>query len=106
MGVSGAFVALVVQNASINVLAKITRTGSSAQLYAPSTLVIQCEALKILLSLLFAAAERRNATPVGKRVGLRQSANEVLRDIFVVRRSELARAALPSLLYAVSNNLS
>lgn len=112
--VATAFVALVAQNASINVLAKVTRTGNKENLYAPGTLVILCETFKILLSLIFAANERKNqasassSSAKGKRdhVGLLQSAREVVRDVLVVRRSELAGAALPSLLYAASNNLS
>lgn len=104
--VATAFTALVVQNASINVLAKVTRTGNKASLYAPSTLVILCEALKIILSWTFAAIERRQKSPEEKRTSLWTNAREVLRDVLVVRRSELAGAAIPSLLYAASNNLS
>lgn len=111
--VAVAFIALVAQNASINVLARITRLGASEDLYAPSTIVIMCEAFKAVISLCFATAERKAqmstaATAEKKKrdVSTLQCAREIARDVLVVRRHELVQAATPSLLYAASNNLS
>lgn len=111
--VAVAFIALVAQNASINVLARITRLGASEDLYAPSTIVIMCEGFKAVISLCFATAERKaqlSATTAtekqGRDVSTLQCAREIGRDVLVVRRRELLQAAIPSLLYAASNNLS
>ena len=103
-----AFIMLVLQNSSVNILSKISRTASSKQsLYVPSTLVCTTEFCKLVFCFLAAIRERRLRPKDAERsVTLLDSARAVLRDLFWIRRSEMLQMATPSLLYAAVNNLS
>lgn len=89
--------ALIAQTSALTVAMRITRRGTTSNLYIATTAVVMCEAIKLLISsYMFVKSDCQNdvseaLTVVGKEL------SENWRDLLLI--------ALPSALYVVQNNL-
>lgn len=104
-------VMLVLQNASVSLLTRLSRTPAAGQaIYAPSVAVFTAEVLKFAVSLAMLARERershrRSRRKGSKGEGLVASAVGALRELFAEQRGEVVKLAVPAGLYALQNTL-
>ncbi|GAA6056080.1 hypothetical protein JCM3770_001958 [Rhodotorula araucariae] len=100
-----ALVLLCVQNASVSLLTRLSRT-TSGPLYEPAAAVFTAELLKALVSLCMLARQRKVAA-AGKerRQGYIWHARHAVGDLMGHQKLEQLKLAVPAALYALQNTL-
>ncbi|BGP40993.1 hypothetical protein JCM10450v2_005002 [Rhodotorula kratochvilovae] len=100
-----ALVLLCVQNASVSLLTRLSRT-SSGPLYEPAVAVFTAELLKAAVSLCMLARQRQLAMS-GKegQAGYLWHARRAVGDLFGTQKLEMLKLAIPAALYALQNTL-
>lgn len=97
---------LCVQNASVSILTRQSRTTSSPSLYNPSVAVFTAECIKAALSISMLAVERRTtATAKEGRGGYLWHVGAAIQDLARNQRTEVVKLAVPAMLYALQNTL-
>lgn len=101
---------LVVQNASVSILTRLSRTPSSpgASVYIPAVAVFTAELLKLGVSMTMLVRERRRITITKghhQPDGIVKTVKKVVWDLAVNQRGEMLRLAVPAALYATQNTL-
>ena len=98
---------LVLQNASVSLLTRLSRTPAPGQpIYAPSVAVFTAEVMKFAVSLAMLVRERRGlATKGSRRESVVGGALGALDDLFTNQRPEIVKLAVPAALYALQNTL-
>ncbi|KAM0754733.1 nucleotide-sugar transporter [Meredithblackwellia eburnea MCA 4105] len=105
-----ALVALVVQNASVSLLTRLSRVPQPGMhLYNPSTAVFVAELLKVSVSFTMLVRERSNKGR-SKKDGKRKTsylweARMAVWDLFVNQRKDIIKLCVPAALYALQNTL-
>ncbi|GAA5874020.1 hypothetical protein JCM3774_001585 [Rhodotorula dairenensis] len=101
-----ALVLLCVQNASVSILTRLSRTASAPVLYNPAAAVFTAEVVKASLSLAVLAAQRHaNVRRTGKPSSLVAQATAAVADLVRNQRREQLHLAVPAALYALQNTL-
>lgn len=107
-----ALVLLCVQNASVSLLTRLSRTSTrphGTPLYEPAVAVFTAECIKAAVSLSMLARQRQAAARTkgeGKRgKGLGAHAVGALRDLVAHQKAEMVKLAVPAALYALQNTL-
>ncbi|BGP25457.1 UDP-galactose transporter [Rhodotorula toruloides] len=101
-----ALVLLCVQNASVSILTRQSRTTSSQSLYNPSVAVFTAELIKAALSISMLAIERMNVAKAKEgRGGYLRHAGAAIQDLARNQRIEVVKLAVPAMLYALQNTL-
>ncbi|GJN91315.1 hypothetical protein Rhopal_004335-T1 [Rhodotorula paludigena] len=96
---------LVLQNASVSLLTRLSRT-SSGTLYHPAVAVFTAEIVKASLSLFMLARQRTHAAAgKGGKAGYWTQAGRALSDLMQNQKSEQVKLAIPAALYALQNTL-
>jgi len=102
-----ALVLLCLQNASVSLLTRLSRTSSGpGPLYQPAVAVFTAELVKAAVSLSMLARQRqRQAEGKGRRTGYLAHARTAVRDLAVNQKTEMLKLAVPAALYALQNTL-
>ncbi|KAJ8293344.1 UDP-galactose translocator [Rhodotorula toruloides] len=101
-----ALVLLCVQNASVSILTRQSRTTSSRSLYNPSVAVFTAELIKAALSISMLAVERRKVSRAkAGSGGYLWHAGAAVQDLARNQRTEVVKLAVPAMLYALQNTL-
>lgn len=99
---------LVLQNASVSLLTRLSRTPTTpgAQVYIPAVAVFSAELIKLSVSLTMLVREKRVVgRSKGKRDGVYNTVRIALWDLAVNQRQEVVKLAVPAALYALQNTL-
>ncbi|BGP17135.1 hypothetical protein JCM10213_005243 [Rhodosporidiobolus nylandii] len=97
---------LVVQNASVSILTRLSRTSASGVLYNPAAAVFTTELVKFALSLSALARQRsRLAGGKGRTSGILGHAVAAVGDLARNQKGECVKLAVPAALYALQNTL-
>lgn len=101
---------LILQNASVSLLTRLSRTpstdSSSAILYSPSSAVFLAEIMKFTISLLMISLEKAQKLIKKERKGHNElrMAKLALEEL-LQQREEVIKLAVPAALYAMQNTL-
>ncbi|GAA6042320.1 hypothetical protein JCM8097_003843 [Rhodosporidiobolus ruineniae] len=98
---------LVLQNSSVSLLTRLSRTASSsAELYNPAMAVFTAELVKLSISLAMLGRERASlAQSKGKQRGIVGEAIGAFGDVVRNQKWECLKLAVPAALYALQNTL-
>ncbi|POY70653.1 hypothetical protein BMF94_6359 [Rhodotorula taiwanensis] len=101
-----ALVLLCLQNASVSILTRLSRTAHGPNLYNPSAAVFTAEILKGSLSLAALAYQRHGLVrSKGKPSTVLGQAGAAIRDLLKNQRREQLLLAVPAALYSLQNTL-
>lgn len=102
-----ALVLLCVQNASVSILTRLSRTARAPVLYNPAAAVFTAELVKAALSLAVLAAQRHRDVRAtgGEPSSLVTQAGAAIADLMRNQRREQLHLAVPAALYALQNTL-
>lgn len=100
---------LVVQNASVSLLTRLSRTQRrpGQRVYIPAVAVFSAELLKLAVSMSMLVRERRRiASAKGKKSkNVVQTMKLAVWDLALNQRQEIIKLAVPAALYAIQNTL-
>jgi len=98
---------LVLQNASVSLLTRLSRTPRPGQaVYIPAVAVFTAELVKLSVSLTMLVREKRSVgRSKEKRDGVLKTVRIALWDLAVNQRPEIIKLAVPAALYALQNTL-
>ncbi|GAA5905439.1 hypothetical protein JCM8208_004279 [Rhodotorula glutinis] len=111
-----ALVLLCLQNASVSLLTRLSRTSTRAgsPLYEPAVAVFTAECIKCTVSLAMLARQRQAAERrvkggkgegSGRERGIVEHAGGAVRDLVRDQKAEMVKLAVPAALYALQNTL-
>lgn len=101
-----ALVLLCIQNASVSILTRLSRTAPAPVLYNPAAAVFTAEIVKASLSLAVLAWQRHtNVRQRGKPSSIIVQAGAAVSDLLRNQRSAQLHLAVPAALYALQNTL-
>ncbi|GAA5992276.1 hypothetical protein JCM10908_000402 [Rhodotorula pacifica] len=101
-----ALVLLCIQNASVSILTRLSRTARGPVLYNPAAAVFTAEIVKSSLSLAVLARQRhRNVRGKGKPSNVVMQAGAAVSDLMRNQRREQLHLAVPAALYSLQNTL-
>lgn len=97
---------LVVQNASVSLLTRVSRTPTRGEIYIPAVAVFSAELVKLSVSLTMLVREKRSVgRSKGKRDGVVKTTRIALWDLLFNQQQEIVKLAIPAALYALQNTL-
>lgn len=101
-----ALVLLCIQNASVSILTRLSRTARAPVLYNPAAAVFTAEIVKASLSLAVLAWQRHTIVQrKGKPSSLVVQAGAAISDLLRNQRRAQLHLAVPAALYALQNTL-